>query len=158
MEVRPGYRGARRDTSATTTGAPAPTDSKDSRRSTHRVPPGGSQGFVATIDQLECGAPTVSVIGEVDAKTAPALEQTLLGVVEYRTGEAIVDLTGCSLLDSRGLEALIATSARRGRSNRPLALVLPNPSALQLFQVTRFDETFEIYPSLLAAGNANVHV
>ncbi len=90
-------------------------------------------------------------MGEVDLATALALEQTLLGAVEDGTGEVIVDLTGCSFLDSRGLRALIATRARLERSNRRLALVLSNPSVLRIFQITRCDRLFEIYPSLRAA-------
>jgi anti-sigma B factor antagonist len=114
---------------------------------------------VATTEQLDTGAPVVSVMGEVDLATVLALEQTLLGVTEDRTGDVIVDLTGCSFLDSRGLGALNAARARLERSERRLALVLANQSVLRLFQITQFDELFEIYPSLRAAvdrdGNGN---
>ena len=53
--------------------------------------------------------------------------------------------------------ALIATRARLERSDRPLALVLSNPNVLRIFQITHFDELFEIYPTLGAAvdGNGN---
>ena len=91
--------------------------------------------------------------------TALALEQTLVGVAEDRTGELIVDLTGCSFLGSRELGARIATRERLERSNRRLALVLSNPSVLRIFQITQSDKLFEIYPSLDAAvardGNGN---
>jgi len=105
----------------------------------------------------------VSVTGEVDLATAPALEQTLLAAAEDRTGELIVDLTGCSFLDSRGLRALLATRARLEPSNRRLALVVSNPSVLKIFQITQCDDLFEIHPSLGAAvdgngnGNGNGH-
>ena len=102
----------------------------------------------------------VSVTGEVDRATAPALAQTLLSVAEDRTGELIVDLTGCSFLNSSGLGALVATRARLERSNRRLALVLSNPSVLRIFQITQCDERFEFYPSLGAAvddGNHDGH-
>lgn len=97
----------------------------------------------------------VSVLGEVDLATVLALEQALLGVTEDWTGDVIVDLTGCSFLDSRGLGALNAARARLERSERRLALVLANQSVLSIFQITRFDELFEIYPSLLAAVDRN---
>jgi anti-sigma B factor antagonist len=115
------------------------------------VTPGASQRFVAATEQLEGGTPVVSVMGEVDIATAPAFEQTLLGVAEDRTGEVIVDLTGCSFLDSRGLTALVATRARLERSHRQLALVLSNPNVLKIFELTGFDRQFQIYPSLRAA-------
>jgi anti-sigma B factor antagonist len=157
MAERVSSRGARRGTSAGLGAAPAQTDSNVPRRSARRVTPGASQRFVAATEQLDSGTPVVSVTGEVDLATAPALEQTLLGVVEDRAGELIVDLSGCSFLDSRGLRALIATRERLERSNRPLALVLSNPSVLKIFQITGFDELFEIYPSLGAVVDGDGH-
>ena len=62
-----------------------------------------------------------------------------------------------SLLDSRGLRALVATRGRLNRSDRSLALVLSNPSVMRIFQITHFDEWFEIYPSLGAAGHRNLN-
>lgn len=131
----------------------AATDSTGLRRSDRRVTPGAGHRFVAATEQLENGAPVVSVIGEVDLATAWAFEKTLLGAAEEGTGEVIVDLTGCSFLDSKGLGALIATRGRLERANRRLALVLSNPSVMSIFRITHFDELFEIYPSLPAAVN-----
>jgi anti-sigma B factor antagonist len=111
--------------------------------------------FLAATEQLDNGTPVVSVMGEVDLATAPALERTLRGVAENRTGEVIVDLSGCRFLDSSGLRALIATRSRLERSKRPLALVLPNASVLRIFQITGLDELFETYPSLGAAAGVN---
>ena len=67
----------------------------------------------------------------------------------------IVDLTCCSFLDSRGLTALLAIRKRLGSSDRSLGLVLSNPNVLKVFQITGFDQIFEIYPSLSAAVNGN---
>jgi anti-anti-sigma factor len=119
---------------------------------------------VAT-EQLHAGIPVVSVSGEVDLATAPALERTLRGAAEDQRGEVIVDLTCCSFLDSRGLTALLATRERLGNSDRSLGIVLSNPNVLKIFQITGFDQIFEIYPSLGAAidhngiggGNGNGH-
>jgi anti-sigma B factor antagonist len=133
----------------------AATDSTGLRRSDRRVAPGASQRFVAATERLENGTPVVSVIGEVDLSTGMAFEKTLLGAAEDGTGEIIVDLTACSFLDSRGLRALIATRERLGGSDRQLALVLSNPSVMKVFQITRFDGLFDIYPSLAAAVNGN---
>jgi anti-sigma B factor antagonist len=129
--------------------------SRAATRSARRVTPGMRQRFVAATEQLDNGTPVVSVMGEVDLATAPALEQTLRGVADDRTGPVIVDLTGCSFLDSRGLGALVATKARLERSHGRLALVLSNRSELRIFQITPFDELFEFYPSLGAAADSN---
>ena len=133
----------------------AATDSTDLRPSDDGLTPRASQRFVAATGRREDGAPVVSVMGEVDLATAPALEQTLLRVAEDGTGEVIVDLTACSFLDSRGLRTLLLTRERLEQSDRRLALVLSNPSLMRIFRITQCDELFEIYPSL-AAVNGNV--
>jgi anti-sigma B factor antagonist len=133
----------------------AATDSTGLSRSDRRVTPGASQRFVAATEQLESGTPVVSVMGEVDLATAPAFARTLLGAAEDGRGEVIVDLTGCSFLDSRGLGALLATRGRLEHSNRRLALVLSNPNVMRIFRMTQFDEIFEIYPTLAEAVNGN---
>ena len=135
--------------------SPAAPNSNGLQRSARRVTPGASQRFVAVTEQLDSGAPVISVMGEVDLATAPALAQTLLGVAEDRADEVIVDLTGCSFFDSSGLRALLATRTRLEHSDRRLALVLSNPSVLRIFQITQCDELFEIYPSVDAAVNGN---
>jgi anti-sigma B factor antagonist len=148
--------GARRGTPNGSSPARAPHHSHGLRRFARRGLTGAGRRFrAATSEQLDTGAPVVSVMGEVDLATVLALEQTLLGVTEDRTGDVIVDLTGCSFLDSRGLGALNAARARLERSERRLALVLANQSVLRIFQITQFDQLFEIYPSLRAAADRN---
>ena len=148
MAALVGSPGAGRGTSARSVAAPAQADLRGPRRFARRGLTGAGRRFRVATEQLDTGAPVVSVQGEVDRATVLALEQTLLGVAEDRTGDVIVDLTGCSFLDSRGLGALNATRARLERSKRRLALVLSNPSVLRIFQITQFDQLFEIYPSL----------
>jgi anti-sigma B factor antagonist len=109
--------------------------------------------FVAATEQLKTGQPVVSVMGEVDVASVEALEQTLLDVAEDPADELIVDLSACSFLDARGLRALIATGERRRQLNRRLSIVLSNPNVMRIFQITRFDQRFAIYPTLAAALN-----
>jgi anti-sigma B factor antagonist len=117
--------------------------------------PGPRQWFATATAQLGNGTAMVSVIGELDRATVPAFDRTLLAVTEAGTGEVIVDLTGCSFLDSRGLRALVAARERLERSDRSLALVLSNPIVMRVFQLTGFDEWFQIRPSSSANGNGN---
>ena len=120
-----------------------------------RNTPGMRRLFGTTTQQLDNGTPVVSVIGDVDLATVPKLEQELLDATEDGKCGVIVDLTGCSFLDSRGLGALLATRGRLEDSNRSLALVLSNPSVMRIFEITEYDELFEIYPSLRVAVNGN---
>ena len=111
--------------------------------------------FAVATDQQDNGTPVISVMGEVDLATVPALEEALLGMERRPDRRVIVDLTGCTFLDSSGLRALVGTRERLERTNRRLALVLCTPGVLRVLQVTGLDERFEIYPSLGAASTAN---
>jgi hypothetical protein len=72
---------------------------------------------------------------------------------------ATEQLDSCSLLDAHGLTALITAWACLDRSKRQLALVISNPSLMRVFEITDFDELFEIHPMLGAAlnGSGNGH-
>jgi anti-sigma B factor antagonist len=126
-------------------------------RGASRGIPGPRQRFAMAAEQFGDGTSVVSVMGELDLATVPAFERRLLDVTEAGTGEVIVDLTVCSFLDSRGLGALVAAKERLERSDRSLALVLSNAIVMRIFQITGFDECFEIRSSLRAAGNGNGH-
>jgi len=108
--------------------------------------------FVVSTEWLASGVPVVSVIGELDLATTPALEDTLLTLPDNGAEAVIVDLLRCGFTALSGLRVLVAARERLERSNRPLVLVVDNPSMLRVFQITRIDALFEIYPSLAAAG------
>ena len=108
--------------------------------------------FVASTEWLDNGVPVISVTGELDLATAPALEDSLNAVPEDAAGAVIVDLERCSFIDLRGLRVLLAARERLQRSSRPLALVVRNPNLLRVFSVTRVSALFLIYPSLAAAA------
>ena len=123
-------------------------------RGASRGPPPPRQRFAMATKQLANGTPVVSVMGELDLATAQVFERTLLDVTEAGTGtgELILDLTGCSFLDSTGLRALVAARERLEHSDRSLALVVSSPIVMRIFQITGFDDWFEIRPSLRATG------
>ena len=139
----------------------APSSSNGPKRFARRGMGEAGRMFAVATDQQDNGTPVISVMGEVDLATVPALEEALLGMERRPDRRVIVDLTGCTFLDSTGLRALVGTRERLERTNRRLALVLCTPGVLRVLQITGLDEVFEIYPSLGAAvdgtgsGNSN---
>lgn len=119
--------------------------------------PETSTTFAVATEWLASGVPVVSVIGELDLATTPTLEDTLLTLPDNAAGAVIVDLARCGFIDLSGLRVLLAARERLERSNRPLALVVDDPSLLRIFQIISVDALFEIYPSLAAAGERNDH-
>jgi anti-sigma B factor antagonist len=78
-------------------------------------------------------------------------------VPEDGVESVIVDLTDCSFMDSTGLHLLTRSQERFDRSGGCFAVVAANRSVLRLFELTRLDELFAIYPSRAAALNGNGH-
>ena len=125
------------------------------RRPDRRVMPETSPAFEVSTERIDDGRVVVSVMGDLDIATARALERTLFDVAEHQAGGVIVDITGCTFLDSFGARALIASRARLDRSDQSFALVLSNPRVLRILQITHLDEVFEIYPVLATAVDGN---
>ena len=111
--------------------------------------------FEAAAESLDGGMHVVSVTGEVDLATGPELERALLALPDAGVASVMVDLTGCSFMDSNGLHLLTRTRRRLDRSGGRLAVVSANPSVLRVFEITRLDQLFAIYPSRAAALNGD---
>ena len=64
------------------------------------------------------GVAVVSVSGEIDLVTAPALEQAIGAVVAESPTALVIDLSGVEFLGSVGLKILAATYEKLGDSAR----------------------------------------
>ena len=91
-------------------------------RSTASTSDGRTSLLRARIDDAD-NAPVVTLTGELDLSTVPALR----GCLAPLEGRVIVDLRGVSFLDSSGIGALVA--ARKALSNRGGDLTLRAPSS-----------------------------
>jgi len=72
-------------------------------------------GMMTLVDRVF----TVRITGEIDAATAPRLQQYLLGAVSMANRELRIDLRAVEYLDSSAMHALLAAhSAAEGREVR----------------------------------------
>lgn len=88
---------------------------------------------------------TLHVSGEVDAATAPVLDEHLRKVEAIGgLNEIQVDLGAVAFIDSSGLSALIA--AHKRHRDMPLALVVtnPSPSTQRVFAIAGLDRVLTI--------------
>lgn len=72
--------------------------------------------------------PVVVVRGEIDVKTAPALESMLDG---HREGDVVVDLSAVEFIDSTGLRALTKARSRLDESGAVLYVLAPEGGAVR---------------------------
>jgi anti-sigma B factor antagonist len=72
--------------------------------------------FDASAAQLEDGIRVVSVRGELDLSTAPALEGPLEEAIAAGDASVVVDLTECEFIDSTGIALIVRAWQQLDRS------------------------------------------
>ncbi len=93
------------------------------------------------------GIVVLSIGGEIDLVTAPALEEAIGGVVVDDPEALIIDLSGVEFLGSVGLKILAATYEKLGDSAE-FGVVARGPATRRLIHLTGQDKTFPLYPTL----------
>ncbi len=89
----------------------------------------------------------VSVSGEVDLVTAPALEQAIGAVVAETPSALVIDLSAVEFLGSVGLKILAATHEKVGEATG-FGVVARGPATRRPIHLTGLDKTFPLYPTL----------
>jgi anti-sigma B factor antagonist len=103
--------------------------------------------FDVRSETLPGGTHVVHVSGELDLATAPRLEEALAAA----TGEQLViDLSGCTFLDSAGIRTLVAAARDRAGAS-PLRIVSADPGIVRLLEITGVDTLVHIHPSIDSA-------
>ena len=108
---------------------------------------------VATHDD---GVAVVTVLGEVDVATAPALRQELLRLTTESSAppRLVVDMAGVDFLDSTGLGVLLGGLKRVRAKGGSLVLARAEPHVRKVFEITRVIEILPIHDDLDAALDA----
>jgi len=94
------------------------------------------------------GASVLSVRGEVDVYSAPALSENLSQLLDEGITAIVVDLSEVAFLDSTGLGALIGARSATEEAGGTLAIVCTNDRILKLFTITGLDSVFRIFPAV----------
>ena len=97
------------------------------------------------------GTSVVTVAGEVDVATAPALRDRLDQAVRREEGPVVVDLLGVTFIDSTGLGVLIGAHRGCAAHGRELRLVIAEPRILKVFEITGLTDLFPIDTTLEGA-------
>jgi anti-sigma B factor antagonist len=112
---------------------------------------------IATAVAYEDGIAVLSVSGEVDLATVPALEAGIDEALATKPTALIIDLSAVEFLASAGLQTLVTTQERLSSSGQ-FAVVAEGAATSRPIQLTGLDEIFELYPTreeALSAVKAN---
>ena len=86
----------------------------------------------------------VEVQGDLDAARVPRVRALLEDAVGLRPQQLVVDLSGCSFLDSSGLTVLLDAHRRLARVGAVLTLRGCSPRVLRLLSLTGLQRVFDL--------------
>lgn len=110
----------------------------DDRENTCRLAVMGREADLLTVQESADGW---TVAGEIDASTAPALDEAIRHL-PIGKGAVVLDLSGVSFIDSSGLRVLISLAGRANDEGRSVVLRHPSPTVARLLEITGLAEMF----------------
>jgi anti-sigma B factor antagonist len=111
--------------------------------------------FELAEEDLDTRTHVIAVSGEIHVSTAPEFARRLSEAIARGKTAVVLDLSATEFIDSTGLSVLLNGLRKVTRQRGRMALVCTNPTVLRLFEITRLDSTFDIYPT---RGEALAHV
>lgn len=102
-------------------------------------------------ESLEGRVWVVSVVGDVDMKTAAQLAETLGHGTNAGATAIVVDLTECSFIDTSGLHVLLASTKRLRAAESAMALVVSDHRVPRVLELTGLEAVFTTCGSRAAA-------
>jgi anti-anti-sigma factor len=89
-------------------------------------------------DEAEDARHTLALVGEMDFLTAPTLEARVVQLCAAGAGEIVLDLTGLSFIDSRGLMAILLSKKRCESRGCSFSMTRGQDPVQRLFELTGF--------------------
>lgn len=103
------------------------------------------------------GHTVITVRGDLDIATTPAVRDRILTIVKDATTPLVIDLSGVSFCDASGLAMLVGTRRRARLQGVTVALAAPRPIVSKLLRITDLDRAFTIHPTLASAQAGYAH-
>ncbi len=87
----------------------------------------------------------VTVVGELDMLSAPALEAVLDRSIDQGARQLVVDLDDVSFIDSTGIRVIVCAAARLHEAGGSLRLVYGDANMRRLFEILTLDRVVGTY-------------
>lgn len=95
------------------------------------------------------GATVVRVAGELDLATSSELDDALEGA--DLAGRVVVDLSGCTFLDSSALRVLVQGARAAEAAGGAIALVTNDPGILRVLEIATTDTMLPVHDTVESA-------
>ncbi|GMV97660.1 MAG: STAS domain-containing protein [Phycisphaerae bacterium] len=97
----------------------------------------------------------VKLAGSAHMDVTSKLRDQLVGIVDEKTSDLVLDLADLDFINSVGLGAIIAAYLRCRRRNGGVKVVAPKPAIQEILTVTKLTSLFPVHPSVDAALASN---
>ena len=98
----------------------------------------------------------VSISGDVDLYSSPQVRKVIIGLTERKVPAIVVDLQGVGYMDSSGIATLVEGLQQVGKYKGELKLFGLTAVVREVFELSRLDKVFQIYPTEEAALKSQV--
>ncbi len=107
--------------------------------------------FEVSVEGSSDGSATVvRVDGDLDMATCPELTEALAGIeLGKRT---VVDVSGCTFLDSCAVRVLVASARIAASAGGEIVLVTQDPGILRVLEIASVDTMLAVHETVEAAG------
>jgi anti-sigma B factor antagonist len=99
-------------------------------------------------------AAIVSIQGDVDLYSSPSVRKAIIALTEKKMPVIMVDLNNVSYMDSSGVATLVEGLQQTGKYKGHFKLFGLGLAVREVFELSRLDKVFEIYPNEDAAFNS----
>ena len=99
----------------------------------------------------------IDVVGRIDHTTAKPFEDALAPHLANCAGEdkiLLLDLSHVTFISSAGLRVLRIAATQCRKQNGKMVVAALQPMIQEVFQISRFDSLFELFPTVRAALQA----
>ena len=111
--------------------------------------------FPATLAPRQHRANVLPLEGEIDLHVSPAVTRSLNAMTEEKPERIVIDLSYATYIDSSGLAALILAMQKVEAYGGRFFLAGVHETMRSIFETSRLDQIFQIFPDVdaaLAAG------
>ncbi len=102
-------------------------------------------------DEQDGAMCVLTLQGEVDVYTAPALKEKLVNNIEQGCNNVLVDMEDVTFIDSSGLGVLVSALRRARERGGSVRIRCTRDNILKIFRITGLDKVFPIYSDLAEA-------
>jgi len=116
----------------------------------------GPAPFQASASELEGGIRLLEVHGELDLSTATQLEVPLEEAVASHAASVVIDLAGCTFIDSTGIALIVRAwqrvdAAAGNGGEGGLVLCCQSEQVRRVLEVTGLEHSLRVFPTRDAA-------